>query len=86
MYSSSPFPISIKYIQYLFFDSFSAVKNQQIAQLESILSELEKQKLICSQLRTEIEGLEEKIVKRNAATSFPNVRLFILYVINNRII
>lgn len=51
------------------------MKNQQISQLDLILNELEKEKLICSQLRTEVSNLEEQMMKKNAETCFPTVSL-----------
>lgn len=50
-------------------DYILAVKNHQIAQLDLILSELEKEKFLCSQLRTEVNKMEQEVIQRNVATT-----------------
>lgn len=63
----------IKIIIYKYF-TVLAVKNHQIAQFDLICKELEKEKLVCSQLREEVKRMEQEVSQRAVnKSSFPYV-------------
>lgn len=48
-------------------DYILAVKNHQIAQLDLILSELEKEKALCSRLKEDVNEMEQEVSQRRAS-------------------